>query len=254
MSTSLKTQKLYYTDQYLKKATAKITALTEEYIITDRTIAYPEGGGQESDRGWISKGENRIHFHSATLTEGNPIHLKGFKGGKTGGRIRHHINKYDFCALKGLTPGEHVIVSIDTERRQRLTISHSASHFLYAAILQIRPGLSDRTLGCHIGEERARFDFSTQTPFSQQEVMEIEEIANQMISLNDEIRMEHHPEHLDARVWKYGNLIIPCGGTHLPRPAPIGQIRVSRKNLGKGKERLICSFSQAIIDTSHYHE
>ena len=47
-----KTEKIYYSNQYVKKIQANIINISKENksIELDKTIAYPEGGGQESDK------------------------------------------------------------------------------------------------------------------------------------------------------------------------------------------------------------
>ncbi len=52
------TERLYYTDCYLKEFSARVvrTALTREAsrVYLDRTAFYPESGGQPSDRGMLA--------------------------------------------------------------------------------------------------------------------------------------------------------------------------------------------------------
>ena len=47
-------EKYYYVEPYLKTIDAKITGITNKGLILDRTISYPEGGGQPGDRGTIN--------------------------------------------------------------------------------------------------------------------------------------------------------------------------------------------------------
>lgn len=251
--TEKNTHKLYYQEQYLKSCRARVIEIADGYLALDQTIAYPEGGGQESDTGWIETPSGTLRFISAKLLRGSPILLDGFKGGKFGGIIAHYVHLEDQNALSGLAPGHDVTVHIDVGRRQKLTLSHSASHFLYVAALQSRPELSDQTIGCHIKEDGARFDFQVEEAFTPDEVQRIERIANEMLARNQPIRIEVHPENLDARTWLYEEFRIPCGGTHLSRPDVIGVLTVSRKKLGKSKERLICAFANAQISTAKYH-
>ncbi|MND91883.1 Alanine--tRNA ligase [compost metagenome] len=145
-------------------------------------------------------------------------------------------------------------VTIDIERRERLTLSHSASHFLYAAAIGLREELKQWTIGCHIKEDTARFDFLVEDAFTAEDVLEIERRANELIGCDAPI--EHYAVQglEDARLWTYNGIEIPCGGTHLDSPRRIGRLGVKRKRLGKGKERLICVFPEAEIDLSTYHE
>lgn len=248
------TQKLYYKDQYQKQHETEFIEIRDNCMVLRETIAYPEGGGQEGDHGWIHTPQGDIPFQSTTLVGGTPIDLPGFKGGKQGGIILHHLPEDAISLVKDLKPGMPARIHIDVDRRQQLTLSHTASHFLYAAALSLRPELDRNTLGCHIKTDSARFDFFTETPFTTDDIRIIEQLANDMMAKNKPITMEAHRECPDARTWLYEDIRIPCGGTHLQSPEDVRTISVKRKKLGKNKERLTCSFPDATIRTSCYHD
>lgn len=48
------TETLYLEDSYLQTSNAHITEIGDDYLILDRTIFYPQGGGQPSDKGVIA--------------------------------------------------------------------------------------------------------------------------------------------------------------------------------------------------------
>ena len=48
------TEKLYYKDAYSKEIEAEVVAVSGSSIILDKTIFYPEGGGQPGDSGWFN--------------------------------------------------------------------------------------------------------------------------------------------------------------------------------------------------------
>ncbi|MGU0872031.1 alanyl-tRNA editing protein [Pseudomonas aeruginosa] len=247
------TEKLYYRDQYLMSARTKVARVHSEAIELDSTVAYPEGGGQEADLGTIELPIGSVRFVWVKKLYGAPIRLEGFKGGKVGGIILHIVHPDDLHLLGQITEGMTAQISIDIRRRERLTLSHSASHFLYAAATSLREELKQWTTGCHIKEDSARFDFLVEEPFSNEEIAEIERRANALIASNGKIENHAVQGIEDARLWTYQGIEIPCGGTHLASPYPIGPLNVRRKRLGKGKERLICEFPEAEIDLSSYH-
>ena len=248
------TNKLYYKDQYLMSAHTKVVRVNSEAVELNSTVAYPEGGGQEADLGTIEFPIGTVRFIWVKKLYGTPIRLDGFKGGKLGGVILHVIHPDDVYLLDQVLEGMNARVTIDIFRRQRLTLSHTASHFLYAAAISLREELKLWTLGCHIKEDSSRFDFLVEDPFSYDEVVEIERRANGLIACNEVIKHNTVHEVEDARIWTYQGINIPCGGTHLETPLLIGHLKVRRKRLGKAKERLICEFPDAEIDTSRYHE
>ncbi|ARS54454.1 alanyl-tRNA editing protein [Kushneria konosiri] len=247
------TDKLYYLDQYLYRAEARIARLHAEAIELDRTVAFPEGGGQEGDIGTIETPVGTFRFIWTKRLYGTPLSIEGFTGVKSGGIILHLVHPDDIDRLGALEVDMPVSITIDVERRARLTLSHTASHFLYAAALSHQPDLKRLTIGCHIKEEAARFDFLIETPFQPDDVNAIQSEANRLMADNLPIITDHLSEHYDARFWQYGDIYIPCGGTHLETPEAVGPLQVRRKNIGKGKERLLCSFDQARIKTDEYH-
>ena len=47
------TRKLYYEQVDLHETEATVRSVEGDLVITDRTVLFPEGGGQVGDRGWI---------------------------------------------------------------------------------------------------------------------------------------------------------------------------------------------------------
>lgn len=60
------TNKLYYKNTDQLSCLAKVVKISSDGIELDQTISYPEGGGQESDHGFISLVRNpkiRLQFN-----------------------------------------------------------------------------------------------------------------------------------------------------------------------------------------------
>lgn len=249
------TAKIYYQKPYLKSCEAKVVKITGNKIELDRTVAYPEGGGQEGDRGYIEISDGRrIQFIDTQKAYGRPIYLEDFPSIKVENIIHHIISDDDLEIMETLEENDLVKVLIDIERREKLSLSHSASHLVFVGVGQIRPEAIKNVKGCHIKEDSARFDFAISDRFSIDEIEKIKSIANDMVIKNYEISSYHHSQESEAWYWEANSHIIPCGGTHLTNTSPIGEIHLKRKSVGKNVERLSIKFPHKQINLSKYHE
>jgi Ser-tRNA(Ala) deacylase AlaX len=256
MSTFIRsTRKLYYLDPYLSAIESNITKIGSDYLELDATVAYPEGGGQESDQGVLClPDQTMIRFVHARKMYGHRANLADFPDIQVGGVIEHVIHPDDIARLARLHAGTQVNISIDKVRRAQLSLSHTASHLLYLGVAEVRPDAVNWTLGCHIRPDGARFDFGVDHRFTQDEVQAVEHIANEAVARNGAVVTYEHPDCPDARYWACEGHVIPCGGTHISTTAPIGHIAVRRKSMGAGKERISCQFADSKFDTSLFRE
>lgn len=249
------TEKLYYSDFYLSRTRAAVVKVGPDFVELDATVAYPEGGGQEADQGQLTLADGtvlkfiwvkRIYAHSSGLAEFPDVQL--------GGVIWHMIDPADQAKLADLAPGQVVTVDIDITRRAQLSLSHTASHLVYLGVGKVRPDAVNNTIGCHIKVDGARFDFAVNDRITAEELQQIAEIANGFVHRDSAIIVSAHPDAPDARLWHTEGMTIPCGGTHLDHTAPVGELRIKRKAIGAGKERISCVFPQARPEFSRYHE
>lgn len=248
------TKRLYYEEMYLRRASASIVKMGDDFIELDATIAYPEGGGQEADTGVITARDGTtLRFVGAKKLFGRMIFLDDFPNIQVEGIVRHLIHPQDIPELNKLSIGAAVDISIDVERRASLSLSHTASHLLYVGIGTIRPDAIPGTLGCHIKTNSARFDFSIKERFTEAQLKEIADVANQMVQRNSSVTLYPHNAEPDARYWKCEEQIIPCGGTHIDSAGPVGSLILRRKSLGAGKERITCEFPNADLRLDQYY-
>lgn len=241
-----KTEKLYLDFPDLSWVVAKVREIKPCGIRLDRTVAYPEGGGQEGDRGVIeTTSKLRMAFNDTQRGPGRVLFKPDFGSLHVDVPIYHWVKPED---AHHLAVGDEVIVSIDMTRRSRLSLSHTAAHILYLSVKQQSPELVKWVIGCHIREDQARFDLRVDERFTPDDLARMEEFANEFIGADHIIEIRAHPDEPEARYWLCNGEVIPCGGTHVSRTGLVGRIRVQRKNIGKGKERLIATFGPS--DTS----
>ena len=206
------TDKLYYIDGYLRETEATVVSVTEKGIILNRTVFYPEGGGQPGDRGWFGT----FHIIDTQKDEdGNPLHI-----------------------IKGDKPsvGEKAVLRLDWDHRFFYMKEHSAQH-LVSALLFSKHGIG--TVAVHQGEDF--FSVETDKDDIPEEVLLCtEDEANEAIRENHGIEqreMSHEEaEALGMRrsIKMEGNVkvvfiedldAVACGGVHLHSTGEIGELQ-----------------------------
>ncbi len=155
------TEKLYYTDSFLKSFDATVTDCKEcgdrFEIVLDRTAFFPEGGGQNGDSGKIG---------SITVFD---THEKG-------GEIYHYTNS-------PLEIGKNVHCEIDFDKRFRRMQCHSGEHIV-SGIIHSLFGFDN--VGFHLGDNDVTIDISA--PLSEDDIRKVERLANEAVAKNFEIK------------------------------------------------------------------
>lgn len=77
------------------------------------------------------------------------------------------------------------------------------------------PEAIEGTMGCHISEDKARFDFRIPRNFTSEEMEEIIQKSNDYVKRALDIHIFPHEKETEALFWECDGEIIPCGGTHL---------------------------------------
>lgn len=232
------TLKIYYDDPFLTKLTAKVTKITENGIILDRTISYPEGGGQEGDIGVIKILDNNeiIEYIDTQKLPGRTIYLDDFPTIQVENDILHIFkNSEDVSKFK---VGMSVEISIDYKRRAVLSAYHSATHLMLMAVENVYSGYESNVYGCHITANKARLDFRTNEKFTQEFIKDAQEYCNDLIKKALPITIYQHSKEKEALYWEHNKVVYPCGGTHLTNSSQISEIKLKRKNLGKSGQRI----------------
>ena len=253
----------FYKDIYQKESDAKIIEVIEKEdtvnIILDRTIFYPEGGGQPSDIGIMSI-DGKIY--EVTYAE------------KLNNIVLHHIaipkdsDKESLLdTLKGYI-GTEVHMAINWNRRITLARHHTGTHLVIAAARKVL-GQHIWQAGAQKGLARSRIDLSHYKRITQEELNEIEKLANEYVMMNIDLdinwlsRDDAEKEYgftlyqggvvpgSQIRVVKIPGIDVQaCAGTHLDRTGEVGPIKINKtERVQDGVERIDFSAGLAAIDS-----
>jgi alanyl-tRNA synthetase len=228
----------------VKTKTAASTGGVEYHIVLDKTPFYAEMGGQVGDSGALIVGNQQLVISDTKKENDLFIHISTDR------------NFESFIQL--ITNQQSTITAkIDTNRRQRITQNHTATHLMLSAMRQV--------LGSHISqkgsfqnEEVTRFDFAHFSKVTDEELAKIEKIVNQKIRENiklDEKRNVPIQEAVASGATatfgeKYGDFVRVitfdptfsvelCGGTHVPATGEIGMFKfVAESSVSAGVRRV----------------
>jgi misacylated tRNA(Ala) deacylase len=221
------TEELFREDAALDACDATVIAVDERGIRLDRTVFYPQGGGQAGDRGELR------------LEGGQRIEIADTKKGAEPGEILHVPAPGQDAVLASLAPGAPVHAKIDRARRQRHMRFHTATHLLCALV----PHPVD---GCSITADYARLDFHMSEPLDKAQLtaglarlvaegraVRHRWIAERELDANPQLvrSMSVQPPRGLGRVRVIdvdGVDLQPCGGTHVSNTAEIGAVVVTK--------------------------
>ncbi len=247
------TKLAFYDDLDKREFTAKVLGVIDSNkIILDQTIYYPEGGGQPSDMGTI------------TRVNGQTINIVYAE--KVDNIVLHHVAKDDVALLDGIT-GEEISGEIDSKRRDALTSNHTATHLVIASAREVL-GKHIWQAGAQKGIDKSRIDLSHYKRITREELQAIERLANQRVQENHKVNIQWYTRTEAER--KYGfklyqGGIVPgknirvieipgvdvqaCAGTHCSYTGDVGVIKILRtERVQDGVERLEYAVADAGVN------
>lgn len=210
------TEKMYYVNSYQQEFTAKIkdmrTLPDGSYgVVLDRTVFYPEGGGQPCDTGWLDD----IPVLAVFEDNGSIVHVTSAR-----------------------PAAEKVLGRLDWERRFDHMQQHSGEHILSAVFSDLFGG---ENIGFHLGSDAVYIDVTMETMSSEQAAA-AETAANAVVFANLPVRSEFVAggdlagfplRKQPAKGFAAIRLVsvagvdcCPCGGTHVAASGEIGLIRI----------------------------
>ncbi|MCX7982457.1 MAG: alanine--tRNA ligase [Syntrophales bacterium] len=193
-------------------------------IIVEETPFYGEKGGQVGDTGVI---EGEDFFFEVWTTEW-PLDT-----------LITHIGKVKKGRVK---VGDEVTLKVNEQARRATEANHSGTHLLNAALRRIL-GDHVKQAGSYVSPERLRFDFTHFSRIDEEEIEQIEKLANSFIQANVPVETTVMDKEAAMRTGaaavfdeKYGSTVRVvkmgdfslelCGGTHVENTGEIGSLKI----------------------------
>lgn len=221
------TEPLYRSDPYCRETVGTVSAITDEGgIVLDRSIFYPQGGGQPGDSGILRWDGHEIEIATAIKGPDDSVILLPAEP----------------VSLPSI--GTEVTQILNWERRHRHMRVHTALHLLSVVIpLPVTGG--------SIGADKGRLDFDM--PEAPDNKAELEDTLNRLIACDFRVTEEWISEgELDANPGLVKTMSVkpprgagrirlvrigagentadlqPCGGTHVAWTSEIGKVRLGK--------------------------
>jgi alanyl-tRNA synthetase len=223
---------VFYEEPYLKSLEATVVAITDEGVVLDRTVCYPEGGGQSGDRGRVG---------GCTL-------LDTVKG--KDGVILHKVEKPTFSV------GDTVLVEIDWDHRYHYMQMHTAQHVASGIMHSC---FSIGTVSVHQGEslltiETDQDEIPSLTCYALEDKVNRSvreghplryEVQSQKDVLKLPLRRSVKVESEEVRLVIVEDVdIAACGGLHLANTSEVALFQYEGQEKLRGHVRLIFSVGE----------
>ena len=233
------TEQVYYIEPYAQTLNAHVVKVREDGIVLDRTIFYPEGGGQEGDRGFI----NGVRVLDTRLADGQIVHIM-----ETTDPFRE---------------GYEVETVLDWPHRWHFMKAHTAQHMI-SGTMYTKAGIN--TVAVHMSDEiitveTDRGDIPLETLYQIESAVNEEIINNREVSSLEVSHSEAESLGLrrsikvsgDVRLVQIENVdLIACGGIHVRRTGEIGRISYAGSEIVRSHVRTIWYYSSSAV--SHQRE
>ena len=227
-------------DAYARSFRASVIDVVEDTVLLDRTLFYPEGGGQPGDHGQIRLEDGQI----VTITDTR-------QDRETRSFIWHQFSEDPALLEKG----SMISAEIDWARRYRHMRMHTALHLLCTVV-------TAPVTGCAITAEKGRIDFDIP-----EQTLGKEEITEQLAGLIARkapvtagiypaeevlakpglVRPDLMPPVKDGKI-RLVNIegidLQPCGGTHVRNIEEIGAVSCTKiEKKGRNNRRITLRFT-----------
>ena len=210
-------------------------------IVLDHTPFYADAGGQVGDVGWLYSDD---HNTIVAEVEGATYPVQGVRAHRVLAKQTIHV-------------GDKVDAMVNDEVRRSTMRNHTGTHLLHAALRNVL-GTHVKQAGSLVDPGHLRFDFSHFASLDDEELQDIEDLANKEVLRNDRVEtIEDVPIDVAVNEYKamalfgekYGDRVRVirigdfstelCGGTHTGATGEIGLIKILKEgSVSSGVRRL----------------
>jgi len=210
-------------------------------IVLDHTPFYADSGGQVGDIGWLYAED---HNTLVAEVEGVTFPVQGVRA--------HRV-----IAKQPIHVGDHLDAVVNDEVRRATMRNHTGTHLVHAALRNVL-GTHVKQAGSLVDPSHLRFDFSHFAAVGDEELQDIEDLANREVLKNDRVEVindvpidqainEYKAMALfgekygdKVRVIRIGDFSTElCGGTHTAATGEIGLIKILKEgSVSSGVRRL----------------
>lgn len=234
----MNTNLLYLNDTYLLQENAEVIVVGMDsrgpYLVLDRTIFYPRGGGQEEDKGKIY------------LSNGKAVVIDFVK--YESGIVYH----YTESELTDFEKGTIVKLVVEKDRRMKCAATHTAGHLICGIMSKLIPHLKP-VKGYHFlngsyVEFQGEIENSNIIDILQMELYDITtsncEVVNEIVTYDTLLqKCTYIPNGLPIdkplRIITIGNFEpLPCGGTHVSNTCELNTVLVEKMKKNKEITRI----------------
>ena len=220
-------EKLFYNDSFATTFTAEVIDCFENKdhfaIVLDKTLFYPEGGGQPCDHGVIRWADGKAEIFD----------------------VREKNDTICHYSATAVAVGTIIEGEIDFERRFDLMQQHTGEHMISGIVHSL---FGYDNVGFHLSEKDMSLDFSG--PLSKEDIDRVVEIANDLIVKNQPVtatypdisKIEYRSKKAlegPVRIVTAGDAdVCACCGTHLETTGQVQIIAVKDSMNYKGGTRM----------------
>jgi alanyl-tRNA synthetase len=210
-------------------------------IVLDQTPFYADAGGQVGDVGWLYSDD---HNTLVAEVEGATYPVQGVRAHRVTAKQTIHV-------------GDKVDAMVNDEVRRSTMRNHTGTHLLHAALRNVL-GTHVKQAGSLVDPGHLRFDFSHFAGVDDEQLQDIEDLANKEVLRNDKVEViEDVPIDVAVNEYKamalfgekYGDRVRVirigdfstelCGGTHTGATGEIGLIKILKEgSVSSGVRRL----------------